>query len=126
MRAYARTAASTASMCFRSESDSVHSHTSCHASSRVAMNGSVLTACDSAALQVGMDCGHTRSGVRKPTKIMKEGWALIGILIAVLFAALVYALCLALGLPAIVGLIAAILVLLAGIPTGGYGLGRRF
>ena len=56
----------------------------------------------------------------------KEGWALIGILIAVLFAALVYALCLALGLPAIVGLIAAILVLLAGIPTGGYGMGRRW
>ena len=51
---------------------------------------------------------------------------MIGILIAVLFAALVYALCLALGLPAIVGLIAAILVLLAGIPTGGYGLGRRW
>jgi hypothetical protein len=56
----------------------------------------------------------------------KEGLALIGILIAVLFAAVVYALCLALGLPAIVGLIAAILVLLAGIPTGGYGLGRRW
>jgi hypothetical protein len=56
----------------------------------------------------------------------KEGLALIGILIAVLFAALVYALCLALGLPAIVGLIAAILVLLAGIPTGGYGMGRRW
>jgi high-affinity Fe2+/Pb2+ permease len=55
----------------------------------------------------------------------KEGSALIGVIIAVLFAALVYALCLALGLPAIVGLIAAILVLLAGIPTGGYGIGRR-
>ncbi len=51
---------------------------------------------------------------------------MIGVIIAVLFAALVYALCLALGLPAIVGLIAAILVLLAGIPTGGYGVGRRF
>jgi hypothetical protein len=50
---------------------------------------------------------------------------LIGIVIAVLIAAVVYALCLALGLPAIVGLIAAILVLLAGIPTGGYGFGRR-
>jgi hypothetical protein len=50
---------------------------------------------------------------------------LISVLIAVLFAALVYALCLALGLPAIVGLVAAILVLLAGIPTGGYGIGRR-
>jgi hypothetical protein len=56
----------------------------------------------------------------------KEGSALISVIIAVLFAALVYALCLALGLPAIVGLIAAILVLLAGIPTRGYGIGRRF
>ena len=51
---------------------------------------------------------------------------MIGIVIAVVIAALVYALCLALGLPAIIGLISAILVLLAGIPTGGYGMGRRF
>ncbi len=51
---------------------------------------------------------------------------MIGIVLAVLFAALVYAICVALGLPAIVGIIAAILVLLAGIPTGGYGLGGRF
>lgn len=51
---------------------------------------------------------------------------MIGIVLAVLFAALVYAICVALGLPAIVGIIAAILVLLAGIPTGGYGLGSRF
>jgi hypothetical protein len=51
---------------------------------------------------------------------------MIGIILAVLFAALVYAICVALGLPAIVGIIAAILVLLAGIPTGGYGLGSRF
>jgi hypothetical protein len=50
----------------------------------------------------------------------------IGILIAVLFAALVYAICVALGLPAIVAIVAAILVLLAGVPTGGYGLGSRF
>ena len=64
--------------------------------------------------------------VLNQTKMTKEGSALIGVLIAVLFAALVYALCLALGLPAIVGLIAAILVLLAGIPSGGYGLGRRW
>jgi hypothetical protein len=49
---------------------------------------------------------------------------MIGILIAVLVAALVYFLCVALGLPAIVGIIAAVLVLLAGIPTGGYGFGR--
>jgi hypothetical protein len=51
---------------------------------------------------------------------------MIGILIAVLVAALVWAVCLALGLPAIVGIVAAILVLLAGIPSGGYGLGSRF
>jgi hypothetical protein len=50
----------------------------------------------------------------------------IGILIAVLFAALVWAICVALGLPPIVGIVAAILVLLAGVPTGGYGLGGRF
>ena len=46
---------------------------------------------------------------------------MIGILIAVLLAALVYWLCLALGLPAIVGIVAAILVLVAGVGTGGYG-----
>ena len=51
---------------------------------------------------------------------------MIGILIAVLLAALVYWLCVMLGLPSIVGIVAAILVLLAGIPSGGYGLGGRF
>jgi hypothetical protein len=51
---------------------------------------------------------------------------MIGILIAILVAVLVYALCTALGLPSIVGIIAAILVLLAGIPTGGFGFGGRF
>jgi hypothetical protein len=51
---------------------------------------------------------------------------LIGILIAILLAALVYALCSLLGLPSIVGIVAAILVLLGGIPTGGYGIGGRF
>jgi hypothetical protein len=50
---------------------------------------------------------------------------MIGLVIAVLVAALVYALCVALGLPSIVGIVAAILVLLAGIPSGGYGFGRR-
>jgi len=50
---------------------------------------------------------------------------MIGILIAVVLAALVYAICVALGLPAIVALIAAVLVLLSGIGTGGYGYGRR-
>jgi len=51
---------------------------------------------------------------------------MIGVLVAVLIAALVYAVCVALGLPSIVGIVAAILVLLAGIPSGGYGLGSRF
>jgi hypothetical protein len=50
----------------------------------------------------------------------------IGIIIAVIVAALVYLLCTALGLPSIVGIIAAILVLLAGIPTGGFGFGGRY
>lgn len=61
-----------------------------------------------------------------PTALLKGVLAVIGILIAVLVAALVYFLCVALGLPQIVAIIAAILVLLAGIPTGGYGLGGRF
>jgi hypothetical protein len=51
---------------------------------------------------------------------------MIGIVIAILVAALVYWLCTAIGLPAIVAIIAAILVLLAGIPTGGYGFGGRW
>jgi hypothetical protein len=49
---------------------------------------------------------------------------MIGLVIAVLVATLVYVICVALGLPAIVGIVAGVLVLLAGIPTGGYGLGR--
>jgi hypothetical protein len=49
---------------------------------------------------------------------------MIGILIAVLLAALVFWLCTALGLPFIVGVVAAILVLLAGIGTGGLGARR--
>ena len=49
---------------------------------------------------------------------------MIGILIAILVAAVVFWLCSALGLPYIVAVVAAILVLLAGIPTGGYGFGR--
>ena len=51
---------------------------------------------------------------------------LIGLVIAIVVAALVYWICVALGLPSIVAIIAAILVLLAGLPTGGYGLGTRF
>ncbi len=51
---------------------------------------------------------------------------MIGILIAVLFAALVYAILIALTGSGILALVAAILVLIAGIPTGGYGFGDRF
>jgi hypothetical protein len=50
---------------------------------------------------------------------------MIGILIAILLAALVYWLCVALGLPAIIGIIAALLVLISGVGTGGYGFGSR-
>ena len=50
---------------------------------------------------------------------------MIGIILAVLLAALVYWLCTVVGLPAIVGIIAAILVLLAAAPVGG-GFGSRF
>lgn len=46
---------------------------------------------------------------------------MVSAIIAVLVAAVVYALCLALGLPAIVGIVAAVLVLLGGIPSGAYG-----
>jgi len=45
----------------------------------------------------------------------------IGLLIAILVAALVYWLCMAVGLPVIVGIVAAILVLIAGVGTGGLG-----
>ena len=50
---------------------------------------------------------------------------MIGIIIGILLAALVYWICLALGLPAIIAIIAAILVLVSAIGTGGYGYGRR-
>jgi hypothetical protein len=52
--------------------------------------------------------------------------SLIGTLIAILVAAVVFWLCTALGLPYIVAVVAAVLVLLTGIPTGGYGFGGRF
>ena len=50
---------------------------------------------------------------------------MVGILIGILLAALVYWLCLALGLPSIVAIIAAVLILLAAIPSGGFGIGTR-
>ncbi len=50
---------------------------------------------------------------------------MIGIIIGILVAALVYWICVALGLPSIIAIIAAVLVLLSAIGTGGYGYGRR-
>jgi uncharacterized protein YacL len=51
---------------------------------------------------------------------------IIGLVITLIVAALAYLLLVALGLPQIVGIIAAVLVLVAGIPSGGFGLGGRF
>ncbi len=52
--------------------------------------------------------------------------SIVGLIITLLVAALAYLLLVALGLPTIVGIIAAVLILLAGIPSGGFGLGGRF
>lgn len=51
---------------------------------------------------------------------------MIGILIAIVFAAIVYWVAVALGLPAILALVAALLVLLAGWGGGFYGGSRRY
>ena len=50
---------------------------------------------------------------------------MVWILIGGLLAALVFWLCTALGLPVIVGVIAAVLVLLAAAPMSGFGRGTR-
>lgn len=50
----------------------------------------------------------------------------VGLVITLIVAALAYLLLVALGLPQIVGIVAAILILLVGIPSGGFGLGARF
>jgi hypothetical protein len=49
---------------------------------------------------------------------------MLSAIIAVLVAALVYFLCITLGLPSIVAIIAAILVLVAGISSGSLGARR--
>ena len=49
---------------------------------------------------------------------------MIGFLIAVVVAALVYGLCVTLGLPAVVGVIAAVLVMLAAAPVSGMSASR--
>jgi hypothetical protein len=74
-----------------------------------------------------VDLGSSEADIGNTSLVqLKEGLFMIGIFIAILLAALAYWVCMLLGLPAIVALIAAVLVLLAGIPSGGYGLGTRF
>jgi hypothetical protein len=51
---------------------------------------------------------------------------MIGLLITILVAALAYWLLVALTGSTIVGIVAAILILVAGIPTGGFGFGGRW
>lgn len=51
---------------------------------------------------------------------------MVGILITLLVAALAYLLLVALTGSAIVGIVAAVLILIAGIPSGGFGLGGRW
>jgi hypothetical protein len=51
---------------------------------------------------------------------------MIGLLITILVAALAYWLLVALTGSTIVGIVAAILVLVAGIPSGGFGFGGRW
>jgi hypothetical protein len=51
---------------------------------------------------------------------------MIGLLITLLVAALAYLLLVAITGSAIVGIVAAILILVAGIPSGGFGFGSRW
>jgi hypothetical protein len=50
----------------------------------------------------------------------------IGLLITILVAALAYLLLVAITGSTIVGIVAAILILIGGIPTGGFGFGSRW
>lgn len=50
---------------------------------------------------------------------------MIGLLVTCLIAALAYLILVALTGSSIVGIVAAILILVSGIPTEGYGIGRR-
>jgi hypothetical protein len=50
---------------------------------------------------------------------------MFGALIAISVAAVVFFICSTVGLPYVVGVAAAVLVLVTGIPTGGYGFSGR-
>ena len=60
-----------------------------------------------------------------PRRQLKEE-TVIGLIITLLVAALAYLLLAALTGSTIVAIVAAVLILLAGIPTGGFGFGHRF
>jgi uncharacterized protein YacL len=68
---------------------------------------------------------EARSSSSARTRLTNWGDLMIGILIAILVAALVYYVCVLVGLPTVVAIIAAILVLLAGVGTGGGWFNRR-
>jgi hypothetical protein len=51
---------------------------------------------------------------------------MIGLIVTLLVAALAYLLLVALTGEAVIGIVAAILILLAGVPTGGFGFGGRW
>jgi hypothetical protein len=51
---------------------------------------------------------------------------MVGLLITILVAALAYLLLVAITGSSIVGIVAAILILIAGIPSGGFGFGNRW
>ena len=51
---------------------------------------------------------------------------MVGLLITILVAALAYLLLVAITGSSIVGIVAAILILVAGVPTGGFGYGGRW
>jgi hypothetical protein len=51
---------------------------------------------------------------------------MVGLLITILVAALAYLLLVAITGSSIVGIVAAILILIAGVPTGGFGFGGRW
>lgn len=53
-----------------------------------------------------------------------EANKVVRLFVGILLAALAYWLCVVLGLPTVVGIIAAILVLIACVPAAGYGLRR--
>jgi hypothetical protein len=50
---------------------------------------------------------------------------MVGILIAAVLAALTFAICMALGLPSALGILAAVVVLVAAVPTVGTRFGVR-